>query len=198
MRNVADQRGCCGILLAAGRSARFGCDKLLHPLADGTPIALASARALQAALPRVVVVTEKRNARLRELLESKEIEVVAADTGDSGMGTSLAAGIAATRDADGWLIALADMPFIAPGTIGGVLAVLMAGAPIAAPSYQGRRGHPVGFGRRFRDELLALGGDEGARQLLARHRQQLELIECDDAGVLYDIDTPEDLGAFWR
>ncbi|MBI2508985.1 MAG: nucleotidyltransferase family protein, partial [Betaproteobacteria bacterium] len=52
---------------------------------------------------------------------------------------------------------------------------------------------PVGFGAKLRDELLALGGDQGARAVLERHRDAVKLIECDDAGVLYDIDRKSDL-----
>jgi molybdenum cofactor cytidylyltransferase len=112
-----------------------------------------------------------------------------------GMGTSLAAGIKATADADGWVIALADMPFIRPETIRLIAKGIVEGAAIAAPSYQGERGHPVGFARRFRDDLLALNGDEGARQLLKAHPDWITLFEVDDPGVLRDIDTPGDLSS---
>lgn len=190
---VSDERHYCGILLAAGRSMRFGSDKLLHPLADGMPMSVVSARAMTSAMPRVVAVVDRRNASLCELLGTAGIDIVTVSRDGEGMGTSLATGIAATADAEGWVVALADMPFISPATIGRVLAALTAGAPIAAPAYKGRRGHPVGFDRRFRDELTALRGDEGARGLLAVHADQLELIDCDDAGVLRDIDVPADL-----
>lgn len=190
---MADGGGYCGILLAAGRSARFGADKRLHLLADGTPMALASARALKAALPRVAAVVEIGNSALCELLRAAGVELIPAPTSDQGVGTSLAAGIAATAQADGWVVALADMPFISASTIARVRAALAARAPIAAPCYQGRRGHPVGFDRRFRQALLALRGDEGARHLLHEHRLQVELIDCDDPGVVRDIDTPHDL-----
>lgn len=186
----------CGILLAAGRSTRFGGDKLLYPLADGTPLALASAWSLQAALPRVVAVVDTRNCPLRTLLAAAGIEIVAAPLADAGMGTSLASGVAATRDATGWIVALADMPFISPATVARVHAALLAGAPLAAPAYEGRRGHPVGFAARFRENLLTLRGDAGARHLLHEQREMLALLACDDPGVLRDIDTPEDLVAF--
>ena len=71
----------------------------------------------------------------------------------------------AAPDADGWLIALADMPFVRPETIRAVLAALAKGAAIAAPSYRGERGHPVGFARAFYEELSTLKGDAGAREL---------------------------------
>lgn len=183
----------CGVLLAAGRSTRFGGDKLLHRLADGAPIVLASARALKAALPRVVAVVRDDNAALRRLLGEEGVEIAPAPTMNEGLGGSIAAGVAAVPDAAGWVIALADMPFVRPATIARVLAALATGSPLAAPVFRGQRGHPVGFASRFRPALLALGGDEGARQLLRGHQAQLDLIECDDPGIIADIDRPGDL-----
>ncbi len=187
------ETGYCGILLAAGRSTRFGADKLLHRLPDGTAVALASARAMMAAIPRVVAVVRDGQMALRHLLAAEGIAIVAAPTTDEGMGRSIAAGVAATADAAGWVVALADMPFVRSATIAQVLAALATGSPLAAPVFRGQRGHPVGFARRFRPALLALRGDEGARRLLREHQAQLDLIECDDAGVIADIDRPDDL-----
>ena len=95
----------------------------------------------------------------------------------------------------GWLIALADMPWLAPDTIRALVSMLNDGATLAAPGYDGRRGHPVGFGRAFQDELINLTGDTGARELLRSNASQLQLLPCDDAGVLMDVDTPADLSA---
>lgn len=183
----------CGILLAAGRSTRFGSDKLLHPLADGTPIALASARAMVAAIPRVVAVVNQDNLGLARLLAAEGIEIVAAPTLDEGMGRSIAACIAASADAAGWVVALADMPFIRPHTISLVLAALETGASLAAPIFRGQRGHPVGFNRKFREMLLALQDDEGARHILRAYQDEFDLIECADSGIVRDIDHPGDL-----
>ncbi len=113
-----------GILLAAGRSTRFGSDKLLHPLPDGTPMALAGAKALCAALPRTVAVIRADNTALAALFAAHGIETAIAEQADAGMGASLAAGIAATAGAGGWLVALGDMPHIRQQTVGQV-----AGAP---------------------------------------------------------------------
>jgi len=177
-----------GILLAAGRSRRFGGDKLLHPLPDGTPMVLASINALRAVLPRMVAVVRVDNAALTAFLATHRIETVVAEQADAGMGASLAAGVAATAEASGWLIALGDMPFIQPQTVAWVASELKRGARLAAPSYRGRRGHPVGFSANYRDPLLKLSGDEGARTLLQRNAAELVLVECDDPGVLMDVD----------
>jgi molybdenum cofactor cytidylyltransferase len=110
-----------------------------------------------------------------------------------GMGASLAHGVEHTRSAGGWIIALADMPAIRPGTITRIAAALEEGAVIVAPVYRGTRGHPVGFAAKLRDELIALDGDSGARAVLERHRGAVTLLDCDDPGVLQDVDTRADL-----
>lgn len=185
--------GYCGVLLAAGRSRRFGADKLMHALPDGTPVALASLRALRQVLPRTIVVVRPDNPQLIGALQQLDAEVVIASDADAGMGRSLAAGIAATAGARGWIVALADMPYIQPHSIALVLAALEQGAALAAPMHNGQRGHPVGFDARFLDALLVLDNDEGARSLLRAHADALKLIECGDVGIVRDIDFPHDL-----
>lgn len=179
-----------GVVLAAGRSRRFGGDKLLHALPDGTPMALQSALALRAVLPRTVAVVGAHSAALAELFAAHGIETAVAEHADAGMGASLAAGIAATADAGGWVVALGDMPYIRQHTVTRVACMLRAGARLAAPSYRGQRGHPVAFSPWFRTELLALRGDQGARALLQQHAGELVLVDCDDPGILLDIDQP--------
>jgi len=187
-------RDVAGILLAAGRGARFGGHKLLSPLADGTPLGVAAARHLLAALPDSLAVVRSDDEILSARLSAVGMRIIVCEQADQGMGMSLSTGVAASRDAPGWMIALADMPFIEPDTIKSVAMLLKQGAPLAAPSYQGRRGHPVGFGHVFRDELLALRGDQGARDLLMRHASQLVFLPVDDPGILADVDTPADIG----
>ncbi|OGA05010.1 MAG: hypothetical protein A3I00_05225 [Betaproteobacteria bacterium RIFCSPLOWO2_02_FULL_64_12] len=187
-----------GILLAAGYSTRFGTNKLLQPLPEGsngagTPIAVSAARRLVAAIPESVAVVRPRAQKLSQLLREAGCKTVVCRNAADGMGTSLAAGVRATADAHGWVVALADMPFIKPETIARIARALVEGAAIVAPAYRGERGHPVGFARRFGDDLSALRGDEGAREILKIHPDGVTLLEVDDPGVLSDIDTPGDL-----
>lgn len=182
-----------GILLAAGSSTRFGSNKLLHPLPDGTPLAVSSLRNLRAAVPRVVAVIRPGAAELERLLREGGAEVTVCDRADEGMGTTLAHAVRASGDADGWVVALADMPFIRPDTVRRVAERLQAGAQIVAPAWRGERGHPVGFAGRFRTDLERLAGDTGARELLKAHARLLERVVCDDPGVIRDVDTPADL-----
>lgn len=182
-----------GLLLAAGSGSRFGSDKLLHPLADGRPLALAAAENLGAACDRTVAVLRPGNDRLAAILAGAGSEIIFAADAAHGMGHSLAAGVRATAGASGWLVALGDMPAIAPTTVHAVAAALRCGASLATPFHQGKRGHPVGFAHPWYTELTALTGDSGARALLAHHAAAIHRIDCDDAGCLRDIDRPADL-----
>jgi len=94
---------------------------------------------------------------------------------------------------DGFVIALADMPYINSQTTSAIASKLSEGASIVVPTYQGKRGHPVGFSAKFRGELESLHGDEGARSILKRYPDEVVFLECDDSGILADIDTPADL-----
>ena len=188
-----EQKIIAAILLAAGAGMRFGGEKLLHPLEDGVAIAAHAARNLLAATSDVVAVVRWGDFPLYDMLEQEGCQVTMFQGAARGMGASLAHGVAQARGADGWIVALADMPRIAPATIRMVTTALQQGALIAAPVYKGERGHPVGFGATLRDELLKLDGDQGARALVERHRDSIQLIECDDPGVLFDVDRKSDI-----
>ena len=193
MIRAAAERSPAGVLLAAGTSSRFGSDKLLHPLADGTPIVLRSARTLLAALPRSVAVVRDGDGAVAQMLERAGLEIVECRAQPPGMGASIACGVSASRDADGWVIALADMPFVKLTAVEAVASALRSGAALAAPWFRGRRGHPVGFAAGFGSALAGLAGDSGARSILERHATEIVRLPWEDEGVLRDIDVPADL-----
>jgi molybdenum cofactor cytidylyltransferase len=193
-----------GILMAAGRGRRFDpqgqLNKLLQPLPSGEPVVAASARKLLAALPRVVAVVPPAvvpavvpdDGGVAALLAGLGCEVTVCADADSGMAASLVHGLGhAGAGADAFLVALGDMPHVAPATLAALRDALAGGAPIAVPVHDGRRGNPVGFGRTHLDALLALEGDQGARRLL--QTCAVTEVPVDDAGIFLDIDTPADL-----
>lgn len=182
-----------GILLAAGSGSRFGSDKLLHPLLTGVPIALTAARNLKAAVPASVAVVRPGAGKLHDLLVAEGFEVVTCPNANEGMGASLACAAQAVGEGSAYLIALADMPFIRASSLHAVRDSLLSGMHLVAPYFRARRGHPVGIGARFREELLRAEGDEGARRLFERHAAELVKIPVGDPGVIRDIDQPSDL-----
>ena len=187
-----------GILLAAGFSRRFGAsDKLLHRLPDGRPIALAAAQNLIKAVPLTIAVVRPENKELAGLLLNAGLRVVFCGKQDREMADSLSAAVRfsanLSESSDGFMIALADMPYIDPPTITAVATKLSLGAAIVMPIYHGQRGHPVGFAAKFRRELENLHGDEGARSILKNYPNEICMLESDDAGILADIDKPADL-----
>ncbi len=187
-----------GILLAAGFSRRFGpSNKLLEPMADGRSIALTSAENLLQAIPTCVAVVRPENRALATLLQQAGLTVFACKESEQEMADSLSAAIRFSANFEaakhGFVIALADMPYIQPATIRTVANRLNSSESIVIPTYHGQRGHPVGFAAKYRSELENLQGDEGARSIVKRYADAVCLLACEDAGILADIDTPQDL-----
>jgi len=185
-----------GILLAAGRGRRFDPlgvrNKLLQPLGSGEPVVVASARHLLSVIPRVIAVVPPQDGGVADALRALGCEVTLCAEADSGMAASLVQGITCSLpQADGWLVALGDMPYVAPATLRALLAALEEGADIAAPVFKGRRGNPVAFGAHHLPALLALTGEHGARVLL--RSAPVAEVAVNDPGILRDIDIPADL-----
>jgi molybdenum cofactor cytidylyltransferase len=185
-----------GILLAAGRGRRFDPsgvqDKLLQRLSNGELVVVTSARHLLSVFARVIAVVPPADRGVAAALRALGCEVTVCLEADTGMGASLAHAIAASLpDAQAWVIALGDMPFVDTATIRALCAALDQGAAIAVPSFDGQRGNPVGFSDAHLPALLALAGDEGARQIV-RGSPGTE-VNVADPGILRDIDTAADL-----
>jgi molybdenum cofactor cytidylyltransferase len=190
-----------GLLLAAGRSTRFGRDKRFECLPDDTPIVLASAMNLKPAVDRLFVAIHEEDQALEALLTAAEMEFFVCPDALEGMGNSIANVSRQVlqklseegQTAHQCVLALADMPFIHPSSYQRIVEALEQGASIVRPEYHGHTGHPVGFAAHWWPSLLELNGEQGARDLIASHKDQLTLLACDDPGVVLDIDRPEDL-----
>lgn len=189
------------IVLAAGSSRRFGTDKLSYPFGqDAMPLAARSLLPWLQTFNQVTVVVRPDNTRLQGAVaqalgpaRAARIHWQVCPDSELGMSASLVEGISAHLQAPGWLVGLADMPAVPSEVIDAVGSAIAGGALLAAPYYQGRRGHPVGFSAHYLEDLLALKGDSGARQILVRDAEWLHPVETDNPGILYDIDSPEDL-----
>lgn len=181
-----------GILLAAGKSQRFGSNKLLHPI-DNIPMLFLTAQKLANVLPGSTVVINPELKNVTAQLEQLGLHVVINKKAEQGMGSSIACGVSASQDAAGWLIILADMPYIKTETLSLLANKLNDGVDIIAPVFDQQRGHPVGFNSTFKNELMELNKDVGARYIIEQHQQQLELLLTNDKGVVRDVDYPDDI-----
>jgi molybdenum cofactor cytidylyltransferase len=187
------------VVLAAGQGSRFRGEghKLAQALSGpgDTVLSRTLRHAIETKLPVTVVTTAQLAPAVLGSIAARDVVVLPERDGlgkptPAGMGHSIAAGVSACGNADGWLILPGDMPLIRPSTIEAVAAGLER-YPVCYAQYRGRQGHPVGFSTELFAELLTLSGDEGARRLVARYPAQP--IEVDDPGVLFDVDTAEDL-----
>ena len=157
------------------------------------PIAAQSARILRLELARVVAVVRPGSEALAEALKNEGCEIVVCENAADGMGASLACAARAAGEAQAYIVALADMPFLRRTTIAAVRDALASGAKLAAPYFRARRGHPVGIAKPFYKDLLTLQGDAGAKKVLADNEQAIVKIPVGDPGAIRDIDTPGDL-----
>jgi len=184
-----------GVLLAAGTSSRFGeRNKLLSSVgADGEPVVRrAAATLVDARVEPVLAVVGHEAERVRDALSGLPVGFVENPDFREGQSTSVRAGVAALdTDVDAAVVALGDMPSVAPDAVDALVAAYRAGAGDAlAAAHDGRRGNPVLFDARYFEELAGVEGDVGGRELLLREGV---LVETGDPGVRRDVDVPEDL-----
>jgi molybdenum cofactor cytidylyltransferase len=181
------------VVLAAGAGSRYRGTrhKLSEQLGSDSVLVRTLRNAIASEMSVVLVISEALIDEAQGLVDPQDMVVVDPryQTG-WGMGDSIAAGVSIHASATGWLVLPADMPLVRPSSLRAVADALDQ-QPIAFAQHRGRRGHPVGFGAELFSELVMLKGDEGARRLLARY--PTAAVELDDPGVLFDIDTVDDL-----
>lgn len=145
----------------------------------------------------VFVVLPEGRGELRRIVEQTNANVIINSKPSLGMSQSIVAGVLQTPEASGWLIALADMPFIKQATIKEMLRCFEKRA-IVRPVYKDKVGHPVYFDKKYKAMLCALEGDQGARDILGGLENEISYLDVDDQGVLQDVDTLEDLAKHIR
>lgn len=146
----------------------------------------------------LVVVGHRRAEIAAELAGSGAVLVENARYAE-GMLSSVQVGVAAAPPETDWLVVvLGDQPWLQPGLVRQLLTQAEAesarsgGARILVPSRGGRRGHPLVLHATYREEVAALPGDGGLRELLRRHPEAICYVETPDDGALSDMDTPEE------
>lgn len=214
-------RRVAGLVLAAGRSARMGAatNKMTIEV-DGAPLVAWPVDAMRGAgIQRPLVVTGFESDAVQSALAGRGCVFSHHAAWQSGMGASLAFGVAAVRaeeirrgeEFDAILVALGDLPGLRASVIEDVLGAASVSASVVSiptlaeavrgriviPVFEGQRGHPVLLGREFWPALEALSGDQGAKTIVGSAGEALVEVEVETDSILADVDTPEDL-AGWR
>ncbi len=182
------------VVLAAGFSSRLGFDKLTLTI-DGEPvIRRAVSHFVVPSVDQVVVVVGRNGGRLREQLAGLPVVFAANDRAERGMSASVAAAIPFMAGAGGVIFHLGDKPFVRGGVVASLVkAFREVAAPIVAAEHRGRRGHPILVEvDRFLNEMRALRGDMGLREVIEKHSDDVICIEGGEE-CLCDIDTVEDI-----
>lgn len=182
------------VVLAAGGATRFGKLKQLLPWEGGTLLSRVVDTALASSARPVVVVLGAQAEECRIALGERPVQVVINPAWAQGQSTSVQAALAALPPhIDAALFLLADQPAVQRDTLEQLIARYRATrALLVWPEWNGRRGNPVLFDRRLFPELMALRGDVGGRVVLQAHVAEAERVPVSDAGILIDIDTPND------
>ena len=182
------------IVLAAGRAMRMGAQKMLLPVGGRPLVQHVVDTALRSSVAETIVVIGAEAEGVRAALAEHPVRIVENVDYELGMSTSLRAGLSAVRlDCEAVVVLLGDQPFVTAATIDLLIAHFREkGAPIVRPVVDGRPAHPVLMATGLFPEILALEGDVGAREILAAHCDEVELVAVDDTRSARDIDTPED------
>jgi molybdenum cofactor cytidylyltransferase len=191
-------RQVAALVLAAGRSRRMApLNKLLVTDKAGVPMILRVVDQVLASRARpVIVVTGHERERVEEALAGRPVIFAHADDYAEGLSASLKAGLAAVPPtAEGVMVCLGDMPLVTQAAMERIIGTFdpEEGRAIVQPTFRGKQGNPMLWGREFLPEMLTITGDIGARHLAARHAARLAEVEMADDAVLRDFDTTDSL-----
>lgn len=189
------------VVLAAGLSSRMGQSKHLLPwLNDQTVIEQILAQVIAADVPAIYVITGNRAEEVTAKAQAMGVEAIYnLDYATGEMLSSLKTGIRQLpAEVEAMLVVLGDQPRIRADAMQQIMAAFTAGkGKIIVPRYQGQRGHPILISRAYFAELRALPPDGAPREVLARHADQVYLLDLDTSAP-GDLDTPEDYALEFR
>jgi molybdenum cofactor cytidylyltransferase len=182
-----------GIVLAAGKSSRFGGTKQILPWKDSTFVASSVRVALAAGLDPVLVVLGHHAGMVEQSLTGLPVRIIFNPDFEAGQSTSLRKGLEALPPhVNAAVFLLADQPLITADILRNIVSAHRKSlAPACVPVFERRRGNPVLFDRALFAELEELRGDTGGRDLLQKHIESIVTVPASRA-VLLDVDTPED------
>jgi len=159
-------------------------------------VRIAAEEALASGARPVIVVAGHQRGEVEKALAGLPVQIVYNPDFAEGLGTSLRTGIAAVpADAEGAIVCLGDMPQVDAGLIDRLIAAFDPdrGALVVMPTFEGKRGNPVLWSRRFFPDLMAIEGDVGARHLIGRYGEAVAEVPLEGKAALVDVDTPEAL-----
>ena len=182
------------ILLAAGEAKRIDRPKLLMPFGGGTVLERTLDNLLTSKVGEVIVVLGPRAGVIKQVIADRQVKVVVNPDYHLGMSTSLITGLNLVDDrAQRIMIALADQPLIYGETYDRLIeASLSCDKGIIIPVYQGRRGNPVIFSTKYKQELIKLKGDVGGRQIVKQYPDDIFEVAVHSESINLDIDTMYD------
>jgi len=177
------------VVLSGGKSERMGSPKALLQYRGQTFLERILAAIDSSAIDRVVVVAGHHYEMI--VSASPGVAVVFNPDYEKGMSTSVQAGIRALpAEVTGAAIFLVDHPMVDRKTIDSLLSRLRPGL-IIVPVHGGRRGHPVVFAADLFGEIFDLSSEQGLHTVVRKKRDRVVEVNVEDAGILLDIDTPE-------
>ena len=188
------------LLPGAGASRRMGRPKLLLPYRNGTLVGAVVDALRGGGVSKIVLVTSLGDEDLRAWAREAGVLTAVNPDPERGMLSSLQEGIAALGKIDEiLLVSPADLPALQPETVAALVRRMEeTGAPLAVPVYRGKRGHPLAIAPALIPEIGTLDAKVGLRQLRDRHEDRLLEVEVEDAGVVEDVDTPEEYARIAR
>jgi len=183
-----------GIILSAGESKRMGTPKQLLPWGKTIILQQVIDNAAASRLGKVLLILGSRAEEIAgKITVSSKTNIVVNPDFKEGMDSSVKCGIKNTpADTEAYMLLLGDQPFISPDIINQLLDVYeMRKHGIVIPVYDGKRGHPVIFDAKYKQELLSIG-DQGAKAVVNNHISDIFEVNVESANILTDIDTPQD------
>lgn len=183
------------LLLAAGSSRRFGSDKRFASLGDSTLLDCTIQNALNSRRALMVILRHDDFSLIDELAETyPTAHFLRCPDSPLGLGHSLSFGVAqaANRQFTGIAVAFADMPWVKPASYSAVAQHIVADK-IIVPRYREHLGNPIGYGSQYFPELMSCRGEIDTNSVWQSHRDRVEYLELDDAGILRDVNFPEDI-----
>lgn len=179
------------IIMASGFSNRMGTNKLLLKFKDKTLIENTLDRVIDCGFYDIILVAQDK--RVLEICKNRGIKVVYNEKAEMGQSESIKLGVINSKEAEGYAFFTGDQPLMDAETIKFLMDCFYESKEsIIVPVFNEKRGTPVIFPKRFKTELLALEGDTGGRQIIAKHMEAVKFTEVKEESLLFDIDTEED------